>query len=230
MSQKLNLNLAEMDEEMDVDDELADHETEQQETSENSNNKETDEAKRSKKDKSDKTNQTNNSKVKAKLPPKVNVVELPESTRKDKTLREVLDMVNDEYAPIIPDAVTDFYLAKNGLQCPDLKIKRVLALATQKFISDIATDAYQYSRIRSLSSVYNSANPQARARALVSGQAAAAGNASGGGGGGGAAAGGATGGGGGSGNKQEKIVLTSEDLSSALSEYGLNINRPDFYR
>lgn len=29
---------------------------------------------------------------------------------------------------------------------------------------------------------------------------------------------------------KEKVTLTIEDLSSALDEYGLNINRPQFYR
>jgi transcription initiation factor TFIID subunit 10 len=32
------------------------------------------------------------------------------------------------------------------------------------------------------------------------------------------------------GNSSKKVVLTMEDLSSALSEYGLNVSRPDFYR
>ncbi|CAI8498024.1 unnamed protein product [Pichia kudriavzevii] len=29
---------------------------------------------------------------------------------------------------------------------------------------------------------------------------------------------------------KEKVVLTMNDLSSALDEYGLNVNRPQFYR
>ncbi|KAF6006445.1 hypothetical protein HII13_005122 [Brettanomyces bruxellensis] len=94
--------------------------------------------------------------------------QLPEITREDKTLEEVLEMMDDEdFTPIIPDAVTDYYLAKSGFSTSNRKIKRLLALATQKFISDIATDAYEYSRIRSNSAVYNSANPQVRARALM---------------------------------------------------------------
>ncbi len=135
---------------------------------------------------------------------------LPQFLRKEKTLKELLGMM-DEYAPIIPDAVTDYYLARAGFECDDVRIKRLLALATQKFISDVATDAYEYSRIRSSSSIYNSSNPQARARALMAGQttgAAASTNP----------------------NNQGKTVLTVEDLSSALAEYGLNVRRPDFYR
>lgn len=112
----------------------------------------------------------------------------------------------------IPDAVTDYYLAKNGLDCDDVRIKRILALATQKFISDIATDAYEYSRIRSSSAVYNSANPQTRNKALVAGAAGQQNTTSS------------------AGTSSKKVVLTMEDLSSALAEYGLNVSRPDFYR
>ncbi|ANB12502.1 Taf10p [Sugiyamaella lignohabitans] len=141
--------------------------------------------------------------------------------RKDKSLKELLNSM-DEYAPIIPDAVTDFYLAKAGFETSDRRIKRLLALATQKFVSDIASDAYQYSRIRSATSVSNSSNPQARARALMAGMSGAAG----------AQAGGASTGSTAPGppGNQGKLVLTMEDLGNALSEYGVNIRTPDFYR
>lgn len=165
-----------------------------------------------------------------KQEPAAVLLELPELSRKDKTLEEMLDLVDGDFAPIIPDAVTDYYLAKNGFQTTDVRIKRLLALATQKFISDIAQDAHEYSRIRSSSAVYNSSNPQLRAKQLLQGQQYAnQQNAA------------ATSEGGGdqqqplshannAGNQQGKIVLTMEDLSSALSEYGVNTARPDFYR
>ncbi|KAA8902061.1 hypothetical protein TRICI_005949 [Trichomonascus ciferrii] len=131
--------------------------------------------------------------------------------RKDKSLKEFLNTM-DDYAPVIPDAVTDYYLAKSGFETSDRRIKRLLALATQKFVSDIACDAYQYSRIRSSSSVANSSNPQARARALVAGMSGGQQNAPS------------------SSGNQGKTVLTMEDLGNALAEYGLNVKRPDFYR
>lgn len=147
-----------------------------------------------------------------------NLFEIPEFTRKDKTLNEILDLMEDN-PPIIPDAVIDYYLTKNGFECTDVRVKRLLALATQKFVSDIATDAYEYSRIRSAITVHNSNNGQARARQLMLGQQQP-------------------------GQQQltqqqqqqneksnaNKVVLTVNDLSSAVSEYGLNISRPDFYR
>ncbi|KAJ2349772.1 hypothetical protein GGF43_004368 [Coemansia sp. RSA 2618] len=65
----------------------------------------------------------------------------------EKSLAEFLVQM-DNYAPIIPEALTDYYLAQAGFECNDVRIKRLLALATQKFISDVATDAFQYNRIR----------------------------------------------------------------------------------
>lgn len=157
--------------------------------------------------------------------------DLPELSRMDKTLAEMLELMKGEFAPIIPDAVTDYYLARNGFETADVRVKRLLALATQKFISDIAQDAYEYLRIRSSSTVYNSSNPQTRAKQLLQSQQFAQQNSG--------ANGNLEGGGDqqqpllhatNAGNQQGKIVLTMEDLSSALSEYGLNASRPDFYR
>ncbi|KAH9820863.1 transcription initiation factor IID, TAF10 subunit, partial [Teratosphaeria destructans] len=77
--------------------------------------------------------------------------------KKDATLRDFLSKT-DDYAPIIPDAVTDYYLTVAGLPPPpetDRRLARLLALATQKFIADIAADAYQYSRIRSTNTTSN---------------------------------------------------------------------------
>lgn len=143
----------------------------------------------------------------------------------------------------IPDAVTAHHLALAGLppHSTPLPLSRLLALATQKFIADIAADAYQYSRMRSSAS--GSSAPSAAA-----------------GGGAGAAAtglqsqsqqqnvGGAQKeekgksgahmlgvqraglGGGGGGGAQGRAVLTMEDLGCAVGEYGVNVRRGEFYR
>ncbi|ODV77658.1 transcription initiation factor IID, TAF10 subunit [Suhomyces tanzawaensis NRRL Y-17324] len=187
----------------------------------------------------DQTNKTSNAKPN---PPTSTasapiIPDLPELTRKDKTLQEVLNLMEGDFAPIIPDAVTDYYLAKNGFESSNVKIKRLLALATQKFITDITQDAYEYSRIRNSSAVYNSSNPQARAKLLLQGQQYANQQLiTGAGSGAGSAIDGQseqqqpTHSGSNAGNLQGKIVLTMQDLSSALSEYGMNSARPDFYR
>ncbi|KAG0256585.1 Transcription initiation factor TFIID subunit 10 [Actinomortierella ambigua] len=108
-----------------------------------------------------------------------------ELNRKDRTLAEFLPMM-ETYAPIIPDAVTDYYLSRTGFECEDVRIKRLLALAAQKFISDIATDAFQYCKVRQ----------QSQKRAP---------------------------------GKEKKTVLTMEDLSDALGEYGINVKKSDYY-
>ncbi|KAK5780857.1 Taf10p PWA37_003515 [Arxiozyma heterogenica] len=148
-----------------------------------------------------------------------NIFGIPEFTRKDKTLEEILDLMVDN-PPIIPDAVIEYYMRKNGFDDVDIRVKRLLGLVTQKFVSDIANDAYEYSRIRSGIAVNNANNGQARARQLMLNQQQP-------------------------GQQQpltqqqqqqnekttqSKVVLTINDLSSAVEEYGLNIGRPDFYR
>ncbi|ORY79917.1 transcription initiation factor TFIID 23-30kDa subunit-domain-containing protein [Protomyces lactucae-debilis] len=72
----------------------------------------------------------------------------PRTTAPDRTLKDFLKIL-DTHAPIIPDAVTDYYLSQAGFECDDPRVKRLLALAAQKFVSDIAQDAYQHSKIRS---------------------------------------------------------------------------------
>lgn len=166
----------------------------------------------------------------------------PPVPRKDKNLREFLAAM-DEYAPIIPDAVTDYYLALSGLATNDIRLKRLLALATQKFISDIATDAYQYSRIRANTS--GGGNPGGAFPGAMGGMGGVPGIGGGGagafgaGGAGSAGGGGGTlrpmprpgfGGGGGSGSSSGRSVLTMEDLGAAVAEYGVNTKRPEFYR
>lgn len=144
-------------------------------------------------------------------------------------------------------------MTKAGLPPPpqtDPRLARLLALATQKFVADVAADAYQYSRIRASNT--NANNPMgtlgAAAGFPVPGQgaglaglpgAAAAGVPGAGketGKGGAGAAGGPLGiqrpgyGGGGQGGSQNRMVLTMEDLGMAVGEYGVNVKRSEFYR
>ncbi|KAF8202121.1 transcription initiation factor TFIID 23-30kDa subunit-domain-containing protein [Pholiota molesta] len=70
-----------------------------------------------------------------------------EEARKDRTLADFMLML-DEYEPLIPNEVTDYYLQRVGFECEDVRLKRLLSLAAQKFVSDIAADAYQHARIR----------------------------------------------------------------------------------
>ena len=145
----------------------------------------------------------------------------------------------------IPDAVTAHYLTLAGLPPPDpsdptgattnttpLPLARLLALATQKFIADVAADAYQYSRTRA-SNTSAGSNPLGVA---VPGQTGPGGGP----GGAGGKAGPQTtqlgvqrsgfGGGGQGGSGQGRTVLTMEDLGMAVQEYGINVKRGEFYR
>lgn len=179
------------------------------------------------------------------LPPVI----APEPTvpaKKDSTLRAFLAN-SDNFTPLIPDAVTDYYLTSAGLPPPpetDRRLARLLALATQKFIADIAADAYQYSRIRSTNTTSN--NPLtglggAAGFGMGGIPAAGGGDGEGGGAGGGkkakdAGKAGPIGGpragygGGGAGAGQGRTVLTMEDLGMAVGEYGVNVKRGEFYR
>ncbi|KAF9886375.1 hypothetical protein FE257_011520 [Aspergillus nanangensis] len=171
-------------------------------------------------------------------------------SKKETSLREFLGKM-DEYAPIIPDAVTAHYLTLAGLPPPGNgpnqtppHLARLLALATQKFIADIAADSYQYARIRASNSS-SASNPMGSLNA-ASGLNMPAGAAGAGGAGAAAGASGDAGkgkanthlgiqragfGGGGSGGSgQGRTVLTMEDLGMAASEYGVSVKRGEFYR
>lgn len=139
-----------------------------------------------------------------------------EESRKDRTLAEFMQLL-DGYTPLIPDQVTDFYLEKVGFECHDVRLKRLLSLAAEKFVSDIAADAFQYARIRT------NAGPGGRPRGQVgAGGAGASGAAAGGAGGAGGLPAGA--------RDRSRTVLTMDDLSAALGEYGINARRAEYFR
>jgi len=132
--------------------------------------------------------------------------------------------------------VTHYYITRSGLPGPpqtDVRLARLISLATQKFIADVAADAYQYSRIRSTAAGGNAVgNPggggvQGAAGGIGSSKehqakgAAPIGSARPGFGGGGGTT---------SANARDRTVLTMEDLGMAVSEYGVNVKRSEFYR
>jgi len=104
----------------------------------------------------------------------------------EKDASEVEDFIAslDDYQPTIPDEVTSYYLNRTGFVCTDVKMKRLIALAAQKFISDIANDALQYCKLRHQAS-------QSKAK--------------------------------------QKLVLTMDDLSRSLKEYGINLRKPEYF-
>uniref|UniRef100_A0A2K5H8J0 Transcription initiation factor TFIID subunit 10 n=1 Tax=Colobus angolensis palliatus TaxID=336983 RepID=A0A2K5H8J0_COLAP len=91
----------------------------------------------------------------------------------------------EDYTPTIPDAVTGYYLNHAGFEASDPRIIRLISLAAQKFISDIANDALQHCKMK------GTATGSSRSK-----------------------------------SKDCKYTLTMEDLTPALSEYGINVKKP----
>ncbi|CAL8319157.1 unnamed protein product [Merluccius merluccius] len=94
----------------------------------------------------------------------------------------------EDYTPTIPDAVTGYYLNRAGFEASDPRIIRLISLASQKFISDIANDALQYCKMK------GTASGSSRNK-----------------------------------TKDKKYTLTMEDLSPALTEYGVNVKKPYYF-
>ncbi|XP_071989723.1 transcription initiation factor TFIID subunit 10 isoform X2 [Engystomops pustulosus] len=94
----------------------------------------------------------------------------------------------EDYTPTIPDAVTGYYLNRAGFEASDPRIIRLISLAAQKFISDIANDSLQHCKMK------GTASGSSRSK-----------------------------------SKDKKYTLTMEDLTPALSEYGINVKKPHYF-
>eukprot|EP01089_Gocevia_fonbrunei_P014884 TRINITY_DN4209_c0_g1_i1.p1 TRINITY_DN4209_c0_g1~~TRINITY_DN4209_c0_g1_i1.p1 ORF type:complete len:101 (-),score=18.63 TRINITY_DN4209_c0_g1_i1:1-303(-) len=68
------------------------------------------------------------------------VVMMELSSEEKENIEDFLSSMED-YVPTIPDECVEYYLNKTGFMCSDVKVKRVVSLAAQKFISDVANDA-----------------------------------------------------------------------------------------
>jgi len=93
----------------------------------------------------------------------------------------------DEFTPTIPDGLTNHYLKMCGIKEPDVRITRLISLATQNFISQIAQDARQCSIQR-----FEMQTKDKRDRGYDT--------------------------------KDKRVVLTMDDLSAALKEYGRHLH------
>ncbi|KAH7830775.1 Transcription initiation factor TFIID subunit 10 [Monocercomonoides exilis] len=103
----------------------------------------------------------------------------------DVKFEEFYNSLNDN-PTIFPDELVDAQLKATGFQCPDIRVKRLIALATEKFLSDVLSDAYQLSKIQPL----QKKNKKGESR---------------------------------------PGVLTLSDLSLALAEHGIEVDKPEYY-
>jgi len=112
----------------------------------------------------------------------------------------------ENFTPIIPESLVDYYMVKCGVNCDDVRLKRLVALIIQKFITDVTNDAMNYNKLRTGSGNANSNKDGGAGKK------------------GGSASTFFT-----SSTQQKKPTLAMEDLVSARQDYGINIKRPYYY-
>ncbi|KAI0295951.1 hypothetical protein BC826DRAFT_1006385 [Russula brevipes] len=114
-------------------------------------------------------------------------------TRQDRSLVDFLLML-DDYEPLIPDEVTDYYLQRVGFDCQDARLKRLLRWRHK---SSSPTSLRMPINMRGLELTLRWAYAcKSRPRAS---------------------------------RDKTRTTLTMEDLGAALSEYGINSRKPEFY-
>ncbi|KAG8487797.1 hypothetical protein CXB51_018775 [Gossypium anomalum] len=129
----------------------------------------------------------------------------------DSALSDFLASLMD-YAPTIPDELVEHYLAKSGFQCPDVRLIRLVAVATQKFVAEVASDALQHCKARQAAVVKDKREKQQKVIYLcllsfrisfgLSDPLL---------------------------EQDKRLILTMDDLSKSLREYGVNVKHQEYF-
>lgn len=98
-------------------------------------------------------------------------------------------MCASSQASQFPKELVAYSLMRTGFNCTDPRVSRLVALAAQKFITEISDDALQFCKIRQQ-------NPALRDKQR---------------------------------GKEKRLVLTMDDLSAALRDYGVSLRKPDYF-
>lgn len=93
----------------------------------------------------------------------------------------------ENYKPSVPDSITSHFMQSNGFETNDPRILRLISIASQKFIADIANDSLQHCKMRT--ALNQNKKP----------------------------------------TKDKRYSFTFEDLNPVLTEYGINIKKPQYF-
>lgn len=135
-----------------------------------------------------------------------------------KTPGEILDEFCSKLKDVqttLPETVVNHYMKKTGFIVNDPKLVKIISIASQKFISEIVNDVMQHHKLKSKSTGQTSGT-NASTSGTNANQASAAGQ--------------AQGSSSSTANKNAPgLVLTLEDLSNVLTEYGINVKKPYYF-
>jgi transcription initiation factor TFIID subunit 10 len=73
--------------------------------------------------------------------------EFKEIEDNEKRILELLNLM-ENHKPLIAEELIDYYLIKAGVRCDDIRLKRLISVLGQKFLSDVVNDSLKYSKLK----------------------------------------------------------------------------------